>query len=110
VKEEFAPEIIRQNFIDPEYLQIIREGMRQAVTGENSPQASSVFLNTLPVSAAAKTGTAELGKDHYHNWVTVFAPYENPEIVLTVMIEDVTGVQAAALPVARAVLEWYFNK
>ncbi|MBM3257989.1 MAG: penicillin-binding protein 2, partial [Candidatus Nealsonbacteria bacterium] len=77
LKEEFSPEIIRQNFINSEYLQIVREGMRQAVTGENSPQASSIFLNTLPISSAAKTGTAELGKNHYHNWVTVFAPYEN---------------------------------
>ncbi len=110
VIEGFSPKIIRQDFIDSQYLQIIREGMRQAVTGKNSPQASSVLLNSLPVSAAAKTGTAELGKDHYQNWVTVFAPYENPEIVLTVMIEDVRGIQAAALPVARAVLEWYFNK
>jgi len=108
--EKFDPEVIRQNFIKPEYLQIVREGMRQAVTGENSSQASSVILNSLPVASAAKTGTAELGKNHYHNWVTVFAPYENPEIVLTVMIEDVTGVQAAALPVAKAVLEWYFTQ
>ncbi|HXK32100.1 MAG: penicillin-binding protein 2 [Candidatus Nealsonbacteria bacterium RBG_13_38_11] len=108
--EQFSPEVIRQNFIDSQYLQIVREGMRQAVTGENSPQASSVLLNSLPVAVAAKTGTAELGKDHYNNWVTVFAPYDNPEIVLTVMIEDVIGVQAAALPVARAVLEWYFTQ
>jgi len=40
--------------------------------------------------------------------VTVFAPYDNPQIVLTVMIENVPGVQAAALPVAKEVLNWYF--
>lgn len=108
--EEFRPKIIRENFIDPANLQIVREGMRWAVTGQNSPQASSIVLNSLPVSAAAKTGTAELGGDRYHNWVTVFAPYDDPQIVLTVMLENVKGVQAAALPVARAVLEWYFSK
>jgi len=108
--EEFQPKVIRENFIDPANLQIVREGMRQAVTGQNSPQASSIVLNSLPVSAAAKTGTAELGGDRYHNWVTVFAPYDDPEIVLTVMLENVKGVQAAALPVARSVLEWYFSK
>ncbi len=113
--EEFEPKVISQNFIDPENLQVVREGMRQAVTGINSPQASAVILNSLPVSVAAKTGTAELGKDkygrdHYHNWVTVFAPYEDPESVLTVMTEDVIGIQAVALPVARAVLNWYFTK
>ncbi|PIP24128.1 MAG: penicillin-binding protein 2 [Candidatus Nealsonbacteria bacterium CG23_combo_of_CG06-09_8_20_14_all_37_18] len=110
VVEEFKPEIIRQNFIDSQNLQIVREGMRQAVSGENSPLASAVILNSLPVAVAAKTGTAELGGDRYNNWVTIFAPYEDPEIVLTIMIENVKGVQAAALPVAKAVLEWYFTK
>jgi len=108
--EEFEPEIIRQDFINPQNLEIVRQGMRWAVSGENSPQASSILLNSLPIQAAAKTGTAELGKNHYHNWITVFAPYEDPEIVLTLMVEGVEGVQAAVLPVARNVLEWYFTK
>ncbi len=109
VLEEKEPQIIRENFISSENLQVVREGMRQAVTGKNSPQASAVLLNSLPVAVAAKTGTAELGDDRYHNWITVFAPYENPEIVLTIMIENVKGVQAVVLPVARAVLNWYFT-
>jgi len=108
--EEKNTEVIRENFIDSENLKIIREGMRQAVTGINSPHASAVVLNSLPVSAAAKTGTAELGNDHYHNWVTVFAPYEDPQIVLTVVIENIDGIKAAALPVARAILDWYFSQ
>ncbi len=110
VVEEIKPKIIRQDFINPDNLQIVREGMRQAVTGINSPQASAVLLNSLPVSAAAKTGTAELGNNYYNNWVTVFAPYEDPEIVLTVMIENIKGMQTAALPVAKEVLQWYFSK
>lgn len=109
VIEEIKPQIIRENFINPDNLQIVREGMRQAVTGVNSPQASAVILNSLPVTAAAKTGTAELGNNYYHNWVTVFAPYDDPQIVLTVMIENIKGVQTAALPVAREVLNWYFT-
>jgi len=84
--------------------------MRQAVTGFQSPHASAVVLSSLPVKAAAKTGTAELGNDFYHNWVTVFAPYDNPQIVLTIMIEKVKGGQVAALPVAQEVLNWYFSR
>jgi len=107
--EEFQPKIIRELNIDPQNLKVVREGMRQAVTGENSPLASAIKLNSLPVSAAAKTGTAELGKDFYHNWITVFAPYEDPQIVLTIVIENVKGMQPAALPVAKEILEWYFS-
>ena len=107
--EIIEPQVVRQDFLNSENLRAVKEGMRQAVTGVNSPQASAVILNSLPVSAAAKTGTAELGGDRYNNWVTVFAPYEDPEIVLTVMIENVKGVQAAVLPVAKEILEWYFS-
>ncbi len=109
--KEIKPEILREGFINLENLEIVREGMRRAVTGENSPYASSVILNSLPVSAAAKTGTAQISNpDYYHNWVTVFAPYDDPQIVLTIMIENVKGLQSAALPVAKEVLEWYFSK
>ncbi len=108
---ESRPEVIREGFIDPENLQVVREGMRQAVTGKNSPQASSILLSSLPVAAAAKTGTAETSRENiYHNWVSVFAPYDNPEIVLTIMIEDVEGVRAAVLPAARDILNWYFSR
>ena len=109
--KEFGPEIIREGFIDSDNLQIVREGMRQAVTGKNSPLASATMLNGLPVTSAAKTGTAETPEEGvYHNWVTVFAPYENPEIVLTVMFESVEGLRAAAVPVANEILNWYFTK
>jgi len=104
--EEIKPKVIRENFIKPENLQIVREGMRQAVTSGSAIG----WLDQLRVPAAAKTGTAELGKEFYNNWVTVFAPYEDPQIVLTIIIENVKGVQTAALPVAKAVLEWYFAR
>jgi penicillin-binding protein 2 len=108
--KEFEPVILKENFINPENLKVVREGMRQAVTGENSPKASATLLNSLPVSAAAKTGTAELGGDYYHNWITVFAPYDDPKIVLTIVIENVKGVKVATLPIAREILEWYFSQ
>lgn len=110
VIQNFETKIIRENFIDTNTLEIVREGMRQAVTGVNSPQASAIVLNSLPVSSAAKTGTAEVGNDRYHNWVTVFAPYNDPKIILTVIIENIKGVKTAALPVAKEVLQWYFER
>ena len=106
VVKEFEPEVVRENFISTENLETVREGMREAVI-----YGSSHILNDLPVKVASKTGTAQTPKkDYYHNWVTVFAPYEDPEIVLTVMIENVPKEQVAALPVAKEVLSWYFAK
>ncbi len=106
IVEEFKPEIIRQGFISPKYLRIVREGMRGAVT-----YGSATILNDLPVKAAAKTGTAQTGREgYYHNWITVFAPYDNPQIVLTVMVEDVPGLHVIVGDVAREVLNWYFSQ
>jgi penicillin-binding protein 2 len=105
--EEIKPKIIRQNFIKPEYLQIVREGMRQAIT---TPDMPGYILSSLPVAVAAKTGTAQTSKkDYYHHWVTIFAPYDEPEIVLTIIVEDVKGLGGVVLPVAKEVLEWYFS-
>lgn len=111
VVEEMLPQVIRENFISQESLETVREGMRQTVTGENSPQATALDLSYLPVTAAAKTGTAETYKEgYYHSWVTAFAPYEDPEIVLTIMIEDVKGLQRTVTPLAFNILNWYFNQ
>ncbi|MFA5349260.1 MAG: penicillin-binding transpeptidase domain-containing protein, partial [Candidatus Paceibacterota bacterium] len=104
--EEFQSEVVKNNFIDSDNLQIVRQGMREAVT-----YGSSVTLNSLPVKVASKTGTAEIGKkNYYHNWVTAFAPYDDPEIVITVIAESVQGLHTVTLPVAKEVLNWYFNR
>jgi penicillin-binding protein 2 len=104
--EEIPLEVVRQDFVDPTSLKIVRQGMREAVV-----YGSSVRLNSLPVTSAAKTGTAQTSRPNfYHNWITVFAPYEDPEIVLTVMIENVPEEQVAALPVAQEILNWYFSR
>jgi penicillin-binding protein 2 len=113
--EEIKPEIERENFIDQKNLQIVREGMRWAVTGQNSPHASAVALSDLPVAVAAKTGTAQVSRkgceDCYNIWISVFAPYEDPKIVLTIMLEDVRGrLSQVVVPVAKEILNWYFSQ
>ncbi|KPJ56925.1 hypothetical protein AMJ49_03335 [Parcubacteria bacterium DG_74_2] len=114
--ETIEPKIIRENFISSENLKIVREGMRNAVTGKNAPQASAVLLNTLPVSTAAKTGTAQVFRkgceNCYNIWITTFAPYDNPEILLTIVFEDAKGLPGyqVAVPTAKNILEWYFSR
>lgn len=107
IVKEFPPKILRKDFIGRENLEVVREGMRQTVTAGSA----TGWLDTLPVKVAAKTGTAQTGKKgYYHNWLTVFGPFDDPEIVLVLLLEDVPGVQAAALPIAKEILEWYFKE
>jgi len=107
IKQE-ETEVISNNFIQKENLEIVKQGMRQSVS---SPQGSAALLNYLPVKAAAKTGTAQISsKEIYENWIGVFAPYENPEIVLVVLVEEVEGLQRASLRASKEILDWYFNQ
>ncbi len=71
--------------VDPEALQIAREGMRMGVT-----EGTSVGLNPLSyVEAAGKTGTAETGvnKEFYNAWAVGFFPYSKPKYAYAVVME-----------------------
>ena len=99
-------EVIRQDFISPENLQIVREGMRQAVTS-----GSAKLLSDLPVMAAAKTGTAQFGDEgKTHAWMAAFAPYRDPQIVIIVLVEAGGEGYATAGPLVNDVLNWYFSR
>lgn len=108
-KESFVePEILTEVSADWKNFEIIREGMRQAIV---SPEGSSVILNSLPVAAAAKTGTAQTGKEEtYHNWITIFAPYENPTFLMVLMVESVKGTRVITQPAAWEILNWHFTR
>jgi cell division protein FtsI/penicillin-binding protein 2 len=79
--------------------------MRQTVTWGTAKE-----LQKLRVAVAAKTGTAQTGRtSKYHALVTVFAPFENPEIVLAIIVEKAGEGSEVAVPLARDILEAYFT-
>lgn len=99
------PEIIREDFIDNYNMQVVRQGMRQTVVS-----GSARSLGSLPVAVAGKTGTAQWStKKAPHAWFTGFAPYENPKIVITVLLEEGGEGSTVAVPIVREILEWYFS-
>jgi len=105
---EFTPEVVSQNFIDPQNLQVVREGMHDSV---KKSYGSSFMLHNLPVAVAGKTGTVQTNKDGIFNtWSSNFAPYDDPEIVFVATIEGVQGLRSATLPVAHEVLQYYFTR
>ncbi len=103
---ERSPQVIRENFISPENLEVVKEGMKQATV-----IGTARSLQALPVDSGAKTGTAQTSRPGINNnWVTVFAPYDEPEIVMTVIIEEVKGVTPVATHLARDILMEYFSE
>lgn len=104
--QDFQKDVKRANFIDSSNLQIVREGMRQAVTS-----GSATRLDSLPVPVGAKTGTAQFGSEgKTHAWMTAFAPYNNPQIAVVVLIEEGGEGYATAGPVVYDILNWYFSR
>ena len=104
--EDIKPEIIRDNFIDLENIEWIQKGMR-----ENVIYGSGVSLNSLPIKVAGKTGTAQYAANKKtHAWYIAYAPYDDPEIAIAVIVEGGGEGHAAAVPVVKEVLGWYFGE
>lgn len=116
VVREFEPRVIRQLPVSDDHLQLVREGMRAAVMRGT---AQSLWVGG-DLKVAAKTGTAEYCDSPdcvdengtiitTHAWFTCFAPYEDPEIVVTVFVYGGGEGAETAMPVAREILNYYFQ-
>jgi penicillin-binding protein 2 len=99
-------EVIRKQVVAPEYIETVRRGMRQTVVS-----GSARALAASPWPIAGKTGTAQWRQgEPNHAWFTGFAPYDDPKIVVSVLIEAGGEGSAAAAPVAREIIEsWLRN-
>lgn len=97
------PKILAQNIFSDKNIQIIQQGLRNAVL-----YGSGRALSSSPLPIAGKTGTAQWSQNKdEHAWFTGFAPYENPEVVITVIIEEGGEGSRVAVPVAREFFRWY---
>jgi peptidoglycan glycosyltransferase len=83
----------------------VRDMMVAVVNGGTAGRAA------IPgVQVAAKTGTAQTGRDTSHAWLIAFAPADSPRVAVAVIVEGQSGVSEAtggrvAAPIARAVME-----
>jgi penicillin-binding protein 2 len=99
--------------IAPDTLDIVTEGMKQACApGGTGWPLFDFKIEGRKIDIACKTGTAESldKKTAPHAWITLFAPIENPEIVLTVMVEQGGQGSDVAGPIAREILKTYFGR
>lgn len=125
VIRELPPELVRRVPVNLEHLQVVREGMRLSVT-EGSNIAARDQCSGL--SIAGKTGTAEFGPvitipspdgrgtrevRQSHAWFVGFAPYENPEIEVLVLVEGAgdmnDGSATITVPAVTQIMQAYFG-
>lgn len=68
-------------------------------------------LDDLSYTVAGKTGSAEYdsSKTFSHSWFTGFAPAEDPEIAVTIIMEEAGTGSSYAVPVAKRIFDAYFE-
>lgn len=104
------------------YWDVVLSAM-QGVTSRKRGSAHKAFVNTT-YTVAGKSGTAQvinmkedeeydannINERHRDNAMFIaFAPFESPEIVATVILENVGGGSRNAAPIARELFDEYFN-
>lgn len=106
VEHSRKPIVLKTNIIEQKHVDAIREGMRAAVL-----EGSARRMSLLSVSSAGKTGTAQWSSTKKpHAWFTGWAPYDDPELVITVLIEEGEEGSKSAIGAAYDILNWYFKK
>jgi len=87
------------------YLDLIQQGMRRTIT-----DGSGRRLSSLPVALAGKTGTAQVGgTEKTHAWFVSFGPYQNPQLVFTVLLEKGGEGDKNAVPFAEKIWQWWID-
>jgi len=120
--QEFFPEVIKNIEIDSEILKHLKEGLRGVVHEAHGTGHRARLKNVI---VAGKTGTAQVvgmkPSDEIdpeeeipysfrdHAWFVAFAPYENPEVAVSVIIEHGGHGGATAAPIAGKILKTYFS-
>lgn len=118
IVQEFPPRVRRLISMDPRQLAWIKEGLRGVV----NEKEGTAHAESLPgVDMAGKTGTAQVSHitpkgvdsdrvwyfNRDHAWFAGYAPANDPEIAIVVMVEHGGGGGKNAVPIAsRVVLEW----
>ena len=92
--------------IDPKVFEVVKQGMYLVVQGAGT----ATRIRMKEVTIAGKTGTAQnpLGKDHA--FFVGFAPFENPQIALAVVVENAGFGATWAAPIAQKMIQAYLLK
>lgn len=109
--------------IDKSTFRVVSEGLRRVANG---PNGTARWWKIPGVEMAGKTGTAQVigfSADQiyakcdtrpihmrHHGWYVAYAPANNPEITVAVLAEHACAGSSGAAPIARDIIQAYFQK
>ncbi|MBQ8648863.1 MAG: penicillin-binding protein [Clostridia bacterium] len=103
VYEDKEPEIVNQVQMSEKALAAVKEGML-SVTVDGTGQAT---LGDYPIKVGGKTGTSQVTNAADHSVFIAFAPFDNPEIAISVVLEHGSSGYSAG-SIVRSILDAYF--
>jgi penicillin-binding protein 2 len=108
-EEVTTPEVVGTLPVNPQNLQAIQEALL-GVTTKSIGTAPHRFSG-LSIPVAGKTGTAEVGGPDTmpHSWFAAYAPADDPEIAIAVIVENAGEGTTVAAPLTRQVIEAYYG-
>ncbi len=92
-------------WVNDEHMKVIQHGMRLAV----SEGSGRFYADIQDIEVAGKTGTAQNPHGNNHGWFIAYAPYDNPEIAIAVLVENAGYGSISAAPIAGLMMEQYFH-
>ena len=104
---EYEPELLGSLDLDPENVEAVKQGMWLVA---NDPESSSsVYFRDLPVEVGAKTGSAQVSSEVEADALFVcFAPYDDPQIAISMVVEQGASGSNLARAVAE-IVDYYFS-
>ncbi len=109
---------------NPKYFNLIRLGMYDVCNDRKGTAYRA--MHNLPIKVAGKTGTAQVVSvpqnikkrvkeqdlayfRRSHAWITTYAPFKNPEFVVTVLVEHGGHGGSSAGPIAADIYKWLYS-
>lgn len=100
------PEVMNRVEIDEKYIKLIQKGMFEVTQLGGTGYWS--FYGT-PYTVAAKTGTAQNWQGDDHSLIIAYAPYEDPQVALAVIVPHGGSGSDTSAPIARKIFDAYFK-
>ncbi len=121
--EEFQPRVRRRVHVDPAHLAYVIDALFGVVNDDHGTAHEARLSHPGDVTIAGKTGTAQLGgrirsedeasraeyERRAHAWFAGFAPVENPEVAIVVLVEHGGSGGRFAAPIAIQILQEYLG-
>ncbi len=104
---KFLPkDILDFSYLAPEILEV-QKGLRATVS---SKDGTAYSMNDLPMTVSGKTGSAQiLSNTKVNAFFVGYAPSENPQIAILVLVEDAREGSINTVPIAKDVLRWHYE-